>query len=59
LTHQCYRAAVGAMGIQPSEFWDMSPQEFWLLAQDRMPEPKKGGMAASTFNRLTRMLENA
>jgi len=46
------------MGIQPSEFWTMSPQEFWLLFDDKAPEPKKGGMSASTFDRLTGMLKD-
>lgn len=45
------------MGIQPSEFWGMSPQEFWALVEDRAPEPKKGGLQKSTFDRLKGLLD--
>jgi len=49
--------AVGIWGIQPSEFWRMSPQEFWALVEDKAPEPRKAGLPASTFDRLSRMLD--
>lgn len=48
---------MGTLGIQPSEFWRMSPQEFWALVEDKAPEPKKAGLSAKTYDRLSRMLD--
>lgn len=33
----CYQMGVGAFGIQPSEFWDMSPEEFWWVFEFKRP----------------------
>jgi hypothetical protein len=35
----------------------MSPQEFWLIADARQPQPKVGNLDADTFEELRSMLE--
>lgn len=43
--------------MDPSEFWEMSPQEFWLLADEKQPEERIGSIRKSTFDRLGAMLD--
>ncbi len=42
--------------LAPSEFWRMSPQEFWLLLDMRDHQPMVGTMKMQTFNELKAML---
>lgn len=35
--------AVGQWGIQPSEFWDMSPQEWWWIFDARRTDKPVAG----------------
>lgn len=37
----------------------MSPQEFWVLVEEKQPEERVGKMRKSTFDRLSRMLDDA
>lgn len=37
----------------------MSPSEFWLLVEQRTPEPKVGTLSKSDFDKLTGMLADA
>jgi hypothetical protein len=53
-----YRVAVGLWSIQPSEFWDMSPQEWWWVYDARVGEPKYGKMTLTEVEELYHMLED-
>ncbi len=49
-----YKAAVGAWGIQPSEFWGMQPWEFWQLADFHRVPPDYGSMSETEVERIYR-----
>lgn len=46
-------------GIQPSEFYAMSPTEFWLIYETKLPPKNIGGMSEEHVDQLTEMLEEA
>jgi len=56
-----YKIAVGHLGIQPSQFWEMSPAEFYLLydaKRDRDPDVDyAGGLDDNTLSDLWRDLK--
>lgn len=39
-------------GIQPSEFWRMTPDEWWLVYDAKIGEPKYGSMTESEVEEL-------
>ncbi len=45
--------------MAPSEFYDMSPTEFWLVYEAKIPPKKIGGMSENHVDELTEMLEEA
>lgn len=45
---EMYRVAVGAWGIPPSDYWCMTPREFWWMFDVRKPPPKKVGSSSFT-----------
>jgi tail assembly chaperone len=42
--------------MAPSEFWAMSPQEFWFLIEARKPPEMVGNMRKEVFDELRGML---
>lgn len=55
-----FQIAVGQWGMAPSEFYALSPQEFWLLHEIKTPvDPKSqyaGGMSEDECDELYAML---
>lgn len=47
---------VGVWGFSPDSFWRMTPQEFWVLMDERKPPEKVGKMDKKTFDELKDML---
>ena len=45
------------MGIAPSEFWRMTPSEFFVLWQDSKPEVRRGNLGESQLEALFGELE--
>ena len=45
--------------MAPSEFWSMSPQEFWVIVDARKPDERIGSMRKTDFDKLVGMLNNA
>lgn len=45
--------------MAPSEFWELSPTEFWLIYEAKIPPKKIGGMSEEQTDTLTDMLEEA
>jgi len=45
--------------MAPSEFWELSPTEFWLIYESKLPPKKIGGMSVEQVDELTEMLEEA
>ena len=45
--------------MAPSEFWELSPTEFWLIYEAKLPPKNIGGMTENHTERLTEMLEEA
>jgi len=48
---------VGLWGIPPSEFWRMTPQEWWWVYDAKVGEPRYGQMPESLVEELYEMLE--
>ncbi len=42
-----YEYAVVAWNIQPSEFWQMCPEEWWLIYESRRPRDPESDFAGS------------
>jgi hypothetical protein len=49
--------AVGVWGIAPSEFLKMSPTEFWLIYDAKLPPKMYGKMTENEVERLVQMME--
>jgi len=45
--------------VSPSDFWEMSPTEFWLIYEAKLPPKNIGGMSEEQADTLTEMLEEA
>jgi len=45
--------------MAPSEFWELSPTEFWLIYEAKTPVERIGGMVEDKTDILTEMLEEA
>jgi len=45
------KTGMGLMNIAPSEFWNMTLQEFWAIYNSRFTKPKTG-MTRDEFNKL-------
>lgn len=49
--------AVGHWGIQPREFWDMCPDEFWLIHAAKKPPKMYGRLSEDEVERLESFLD--
>lgn len=47
-----YKTAVGCWGISPSEFWDLTPLEWWWLHEAKMDVQGKPATAQSIRDEL-------
>ena len=45
--------------MRPTDFWELSPAEFFLIYDERKPPEMVGKMRKDTFDNLVEMLENA
>ena len=52
-----YKIAVGHLGIQPSEFWAMTPQEFYLLYETRVPKDPRRTLSDEEYAELEALLD--
>ena len=49
---------MGQWGIAPSEFMQMSPTEFWLVYDAKLPPKMYGRMSEEEAERLVKMMED-
>lgn len=54
---ELFRAAVGAWGIGPTEFWQLTLREFWWLFDVRRPPPPKVGRSSFTVPEVKRLIK--
>jgi len=49
--------AINQFGIAPSEFWKLSPQEFWWIAEAKCPEAFQPSQRDRLLNLLDKGFE--
>ena len=45
--------------MAPSEFWELTPHEFWIIHKAKLPPKMYGKMSESEADRLLKMMDNA
>ena len=43
--------------MAPSEFWELSPTEFWIIYEAKLPPKMYGKMSEAEAERLIKMME--
>lgn len=54
--HEYMKLGMGAMGIVPSEFWNMTFHEFWAIFEVKFP-PEKRKPTRKEFEKLFKLDE--
>ena len=51
-----FYATAHRLGIQPSEFWKMTPSEFFVLLRANTPEKRIGNLGESDLELLSKQI---